>query len=156
MSSLRSLIRSGMTCAVAAALLGCLYPAAATAQIVRGQGEIPNGPGLSPSHVSVNAGLDDQGVAYGRMTWVGDASFGGPRQDPALFVGGAADPYIMEVTAIVFDGNTAYVEGRVVASPRGSANGISFTFAFTDNSGTGEPDEINGTPIDAGNITVDD
>ncbi len=57
---------------------------------------------------------------------------------------------------LIFDGNTAYVFGVVAHSVFPLDIGSPVLFAFTDNSGTGEPDEIDGTPIVAGNITVTD
>jgi hypothetical protein len=136
-----------------AALAFTLCPAAASAQSVQGQGEISNGPGISPSHISVNAGIDDSGCVYGKMTWIGDNTQT-PPYPPGT--GGPSDPFIMEVISIEFFGNSAYVEGVVVSSPGGKANGTGELFVFTDNSGTGEPDEINGEPIVAGNIKVND
>src|SRR5262249_13072649 len=114
---------------------------------VRGHGEVPE-PGLSPSQISVDAWLDDNGVAHGTMTWIGDVVPGHP--------GGPADPWLIDVQSIVFDGNTAYVYGVVAHSVFPLVIGTPVGVAFTDNSGTGEPDEINFTPIVAGNITVAD
>jgi hypothetical protein len=57
------------------------------------------------------------------------------------------------VRAWLDDGGTP----GVVSSPQGLANGDYFVFPFTDNSGTGLPDEMDGFPLDSGNITaVDD
>jgi hypothetical protein len=153
MSSLFSLIRNAIVCGAAAVLLLGLGPAVATAQSVRGHGEISNGPGLSPSQISVNAWIDANGVVQGHMTWVGDVA-NTPPYPPAQ--GGPAEPFIVQVTFIEFFGNTAFVGGVVVASPDGIGDGQFVEFSFTDNSGTGLPDEIDGTPIIAGNITVDD
>ena len=149
MKSLRSLTRFGMTCSIVTAALCNLGPAVAMADAVRGFGKVQLDPApLSISEISVDACLDDDGVAYGTIAWIGDSPFGIP--------GGPADPFIIDVQDIVFDGNTAYVTGVVVASPEGLFNGFVETLIFTDNSGTGEPDEIDDTPIVAGNITVDD
>ena len=150
MSSLRGLIRSGMACGVAAALLWGLCPAVATAQSVRGHGEVDNGPVLSSSQISVNAWLDANGVAHGTMVWVGAVV---PASLPKT---GPADPWFIDVTDIVFDGDTAYVSGIVAHSVFPEDIGTPVSFAFTDNSGTGQPDEIDGDPIVAGNITVED
>jgi hypothetical protein len=136
-----------------AALLFALSPAIAAAQSVRGHGEISNGPDFSPSQISVNAWLDAAGVAHGLITWEGDIF------DPApgnLGPGGPSDPFLIEVTGIVFDGDTAIVSGVVVSSPKGIGNGLFEEFSFTDNSAIGLPDEIDGQPILAGNITVED
>ena len=135
-----------------AALFCCvafLIPAVATAQSIRGHGEVPND-GESPSQISVNAWLDDDGVAHGAMIWVGAVVVGSnPKAGPA-------DPFLIEVLDIVFDGNTAYVFGVVVHSVFPFDIGTAIEFAFTDNSGTGEPDEIGGAPIVAGNFTIND
>ncbi len=147
MICLRDVIRHGFSCGIVATLV-CLSPALATAQSVRGFGEVPNG-GLSASEISVDAWLDDDGVAQGDITWIGDDFL-----LPGVF--SPAEPFIMEVTQIIFDGNTAYVSGIVIASPEGLFDGQAETFSFTDNSGTGEPDEIDGSPIVAGNIVVTD
>ena len=149
MSSLRGLIESRMACGAAAVLLFSLYPAAATAQSVRGHGEVNNGT-VSPSQVSVDAWLDATGVAHGTMVWVGDVALG------SLPKTGSADPWFIDVTDIVFDGDTAYVSGVVAHSVFPADVGSPVLFIFTDNSGTGAPDEINGEPIAAGNITVAD
>jgi len=150
MRSLRSLTRFGTTCGIVAAVLCSLGPAIATAGAVRGHGKVQLGPAsiYSPSEISVDAWLDDDGVAYGTIAWIGDSPFAIP--------GGPADPFIIDVQEIVFDGNTAYVTGVVVASAEGLFNGFLETLIFTDNSGTAEPDEIDGEPIVAGNITVTD
>jgi hypothetical protein len=105
-------------------------------------------------HVAVNAWLDENGVPHGTMTWEGDTDLvpdGGGRP---LYVGGLSDPFLMEVVDLWFDGDTAYVFAIVVHAPNDVDIGGSTYFAFTDNSGTDDPDEINFAPIDAGNITV--
>jgi hypothetical protein len=163
MSSLRGLTRSGMMCGIVAVLVWGLSPAIATAQTqVRGSGTniyAHGAPDLGNSfqHIAVNAWLDDQGVAHGMMTWEGDIgqSLPGGITGNGL-PGGPSQPFIIDVTDIFFVGNTAFVSGVVIASIKGQGNGSGAFFAFTDNSGTGEPDEIDGVPIDAGNITVDD
>jgi hypothetical protein len=154
MSSLRGLMRSGMACGVAAALLWALCPAAANAQSVRGQGELDNGPNLSPSHITVDAWLDASGGVHGKMTWIGDISNVPPYAD--LGPAGPADPWLIDVTDLVFDGDTAYVAGVVSHSVFPTDIGRTVIFTFTDNSDLGLPDEINGEPIVAGNFTVDD
>ncbi len=112
--------------------------------------------------VAVNAYVDNNGVPQGTIAWAGLV----PNELPHGNVGpgGPADPYILDVTGIVVDGTTAYVTGKVIASPAGTgnANGQSFTFGFMDNSGTGEPDELtvlgffDFSPIDSGNYFVSD
>jgi hypothetical protein len=139
-----------MTCGVVALVLWGLCPGVAAAQSVSGHGKLDNGPNLSPSQISVDAWLDADGVAHGSMVWVGDISPG------SLPMAGPADPWFIDVTDIVFDGNTAYVTGVVSHSVFPTDIGNVVSFAFTDNSGTGQPDEIDGQPIEAGNITVDD
>lgn len=148
MTCLRDLIRCGLACGIAVVVLCSLGPAVATAQSVRGFGEVPNGGGLSPSEISVDAWVDDNGVAQGTVTWVGDVFFDTPA--------GPADPWLIEVYDLVFFGNTAVVSGVVVHSVFPSDIGSGVQFFFTDNSGTGQPDEIDGSPIVAGNIVVTD
>jgi hypothetical protein len=87
------------------------------------------------------------------MNWIGDVQNNVP-YTPGT--GGPADPFIMDVYEIGFFGNSALVTGVVVSSPRGLSDGQVVQFLFTDNSGLGIPDEIDGQPILAGNITVDD
>jgi hypothetical protein len=142
-----------MLCGIMATLLFGLSPAVATAQSVRGHGKVSNGPGLSPSQISVDAWLDDDGVAHGKMAWTGDIPVG-PPYTPGT--GGPSEPFIIDVGEIFFYGNSAYVFGIVVASPQGAFNGEGVSFFFTDNSTIGEPDEIDGQAIEAGNITVND
>jgi hypothetical protein len=155
MCSLRSLTRSGMTCGIVAVLLCSLSPGLASAQSqVKGDGVnfflhgAPDGGNLF-QQISVNAWLDNKGVAHGKMTWEGDnfQPLPGGRINPS-------NPYIMDVLDLSFVGNTAVVFGVVTASPQSEVNGSVWWFTFTDNIGTGEPDEINGVPIDAGNIIV--
>lgn len=150
MMSLRSLTRFGMISGIVAAVICSLGPAVAMADAVRGHGKVQLGPAgiFSPSEISVDAWLDDDGVAHGMIAWIGDSPFAIP--------GGPADPFIIDVLDIVFDGNTAYVTGVVVASPEGIFNGFMESLIFTDNSGIAEPDEIDGEAIVAGNITVTD
>jgi hypothetical protein len=138
--------------AVAAALVFGICPAA-TAQSVRGHGELDNGPYLSPSQISVNASVDAAGIASGMMAWTGDINLG-PPYPPGQ--GGPAEPFIVLVTDVQFDGNSALVSGFVFASPQGAFDGTFVSFVFTDNSGTGLPDTIDGQAIEAGNITIKD
>jgi hypothetical protein len=112
--------------------------------------------------VAVNAYLDRNGVPQGTIAWEGfvDNELPGGNVGP----GGPADPYILAVTDILVDGNTAHVTGVVIASPAGTgnANGQVITFGFRDNSGTDEPDELGAVgffpffPIDSGNYIVSD
>src|SRR5206468_7983306 len=137
--------------AIAMMLLG-LGPAIATAQTsVQGHGEVPNDPPFSDTQMSVNAWLDTNSVAHGTVVWVGGTT---PRRP-----GGPADPWLIDVTQIIFDGNTAHVFGIVVHSVFPEEIGIVVPFDFRDNSGTGQPDEIGVFggdlfPIVAGNIIV--
>jgi hypothetical protein len=137
---------------IMAALLCSLSPALATAgDSVRGHGKVLlDPPPASPSEISVDAWLDDNGVAQGTVTWTGDVIPGSLPQT------GLADPFLIDVLSITVDGNTAYVFGVVAHSVFPEDIGSPFFLAFTDNSGTGAPDEINFTPIVAGNITVND
>jgi len=152
MICVRSLTKCALMCSIAAGVLFSFTPAV-TAQSVRGHGEISNGPGISPSQISVNAWIDATGVAHGMMAWIGDIP-NAPPYTPGT--GGPADPFIMDVFDIVFNGDSALVTGVVVASPGGMSDGLVVQFLFTDNSAIGLPDEIDGIPIIAGNITVDD
>ena len=129
-----------------------LSPAIATAQTsVQGHGRVPNDPPNADSQVSVNAWLDTNGVAHGTVVWVGGIT---PRVP-----GGPADPWLIDITEIIFDGNTAHVFGVVVHSVFPEEIGIGVPLDFKDNSGTGQPDEMGvfGSdlfPIVAGNIIV--
>jgi hypothetical protein len=143
-----------ITCGIFAVLLLGLSPAIATApqRSVQGQGEVLDHPegGFSPSHISVDAWLDSSGVAHGTVVWTGGI--------PAGFVP-PADPWLINVTNIIFNGNTAYVSGVIVHSVFPADIGTVVPFVFTDNRRTGQPDEIGpfGTgplPIVAGNIIV--
>jgi hypothetical protein len=114
---------------------------------VRGQGKVQFGgeDEFSVSHISVNAWLDGNGVAHGMLTWVGGVP---PETVPPAF------PWQMDVTSIVFSGNTATVCWVVVHSVVPGDIGVSDCFDFTDNRATGAPDEIDGVPLEAGNIIV--
>ncbi len=149
MSSLFRLVRNAIGFSVAAALLSSFFPAVASAQSVRGNGVNVDINGSMFQQISVNAYIDANGIVQGHMTWEGDNGLPGGRNNPS-------NPYIMDVEELIVDGNTAYVLGVVIASPMGEVNGQYFFFSFTDNSGTGLPDEIDGIPIDAGNFTVID
>jgi hypothetical protein len=140
-----------LTGSIVAALVLALGPGLALAGgSVHGHGKIVNGYDLSTSQYSIDAWLDDDGVAHGMMTFIGDITPG------SLPRGGPADPWHLEVTDLYFEGNTAYVTAVIVHSLYPSDIGVIINLAFTDNRGTGEPDEIGGIPIDAGNITVND
>lgn len=112
------------------------------------------------SHTAVNAWLDENGVAHGTVAWEGDTNripigrdVDGNGQE--LIVGGLAAPWFIAVTDIYFfDGNSAWVTGIVVSAPNPEEIGSDAVFFFTDNSGTGEPDQLNFNPIDAGNFTI--
>ena len=148
MNWLRNFVRSGMKYGFMALLLCGLSPAIASAQSVRGHGKVPEPDPISDSLISVDAWLDASGVAQGSMVWVGDVIPSTPA--------GPAVPWFIEVTDIVFDGNSATVTGVVVHSVFPSDIGTIVIHTFTDNSGTGMADEIDGVPIVAGNITVTD
>jgi hypothetical protein len=146
-----------ITCGIFAVLLLGLSSASATAQrSVRGQGEVQTfGGAFLLSHISVNAWLDPNGVAHGTVVWVGGVTFtpGNPQK------AGPAIPWLIDVTDVIFDGNIAHVLGVVVHSVFPGDIGIEVPFVFTDNGGTGQPDEIEvfgegSIPIVAGNIIV--
>ena len=148
MIRLRSLTRRAMFSGIVALLLCGLSPAVASAQSVRGHSKVDLGNGgLLPDLIAVDAWLDDNNGAHGMVIWGGDVPPGLPKTGPV-------DPWLIAVTDIIFDGNTAYVTGIVAHSVFPWEVGIETFFTFTDNSGTGEPDEIDGVPIVAGNITV--
>lgn len=156
MKNSRGLVKLGLSCAIVGALYCSLCPAIATAGTVRGHGKVLNGPGVSTSEISVDAWTDDLGVAQGTVVFTGGSQFSHP--------GGPTDPWLLEVTDIVFDGNTAYVVAVVVHSVFPPDIGTAVFAAFVDNSGYGVPDEISISvlpvldfiPIVAGNITVTD
>jgi len=110
MSSLCSVIRRAWTWGVAAVVLCGLCPAIASAQSVRGHGQVwlEGSHTLSVSEISVNAWLAAGGFAHRSMAWVGDVT----KQRP----GGPSDPWFIEVYAVYFYGNTAYVAGVVTHS----------------------------------------
>jgi hypothetical protein len=153
MFCLRSLTKSALVSGIALAVLCSLNASVATAQSVRGHGKIDNGPNISPSQISVDAWIDANGDVQGMMDWVGDIANNVP-YTPGT--GGPADPFHIEVTYLFFYGNSVYVFGIVVNSPQGASDGQGVSFTFTDNSDIGLPDEIDGQPILAGNITVND
>ncbi len=112
---------------------------------VRGQAKVQiGGDAVSVSHIEVNAWLDEDG-AHGTLDWIGGV---GPDTVPPAF------PWHMDVTSIDLSGNTAEVCWVVVHSVVPGDIGTEDCFAFTDNRATGAPDEINGEPIEAGNIVV--
>ena len=148
---MKTTLRTTSIAVIAMMLLG-LTPRIATAQTsVQGHGEVPNDPPFSNTQISVNAWLDTNGVAHGTVVWVGGTTHRRP--------GGPADPWLIDVTQVIFDGNTAHVIGVVVHSVFPEEIGIVVPFDFRDNSGTGDPDEIGVFggdlfPIVAGNIIV--
>ena len=138
---------------IAALLLGAA-PAFALAESVVGHGEVLNG-AVSPSQISVDAWRDDDGVAQGSVTFIGDVGLG------VLPEGGLADPWFLDVLDLEVVGNTAYVLAVVVHSLFPEDVGRQVNFMFIDNSATGTPDEIDtdvggGGEIVGGNIVVTD
>ncbi len=110
---------------------------------------------VSPSQISVDAWRDDDGVAQGSVTFIGDVALG------VFPEGGLADPWFLDVLDLEIVGNTAYVLAVVVHSLFPEDIGTEVNFTFIDNSATGAPDEIEtdiagGGEIVAGNITVTD
>jgi hypothetical protein len=156
MQRLRNSYRTWLLCGIATVVLAGLSPAPATAQSVKGVGVTVYEHGAVDGAnwfevVSVNAWLDRDGNAQGKLTWEGDnvQSLPGTTTNPS-------NPYIMDVLGLYVDGNTASVFAVVIASPQGEVNGSYWWFTFTDNSGTGQPDEVDNHPISAGHITVRD
>jgi hypothetical protein len=148
---MKTTLRITSITAIAVMLLG-LSLAIATAQTsVQGHGKVANEKPFSDAQISVNAWLDTNGIAHGRVVWVGGTT---PRRP-----GGPADPWLIDVTQIIFDGNTAHVFGVVVHSVFPEEIGIGVPLDFRDNSGTGQPDEMGVfggdlVPIIAGNFMV--
>jgi hypothetical protein len=140
-----------LTGGIVAALVLALVPSLALAgPSVHGHGKVAFDPApFSVGEISIDAWLDDDGVAHGMMEFTGDAL---PNTNQP---GGPSNPYYLEVTDLYIVGNTAYVSVVVVHALDGFIGGEG-VFTFTDNSGTGDPDEINGVEIEAGNITVND
>jgi hypothetical protein len=134
--------------AVLAVLLLGVSPALADGQSeVRGHAKVQLGDPsvVSVSEINVNVWVDKNGDAQGMLNWVGGV---GPEAVPPAL------PWHMQVTSIDFSGNTATVCWVVVHSVFPEEIGISDCFDFTDNGATGQPDEIVGVPIEAGNIIV--
>jgi hypothetical protein len=160
MIRVHGLVRGAVTAALAALLLGGAGAGIASAESVRGSGIVRYDHGAKDgenyfSTISVNAWLDEDGFAQGSVSWKGDWPQGLPGGS-GYIPGGPAVPYAYKVTDLYFDGNTVYVEAVVIAAPDKNAIGSYNVFTFTDNSGTDDPDEINGVPIDSGSIIVID
>jgi hypothetical protein len=141
-----------LTVGIVAGLVLALVPSLALAgSSVHGHGRVILGPGQDDCEISIDAWLDDDGVAHGMMEWTNG---GLPHTNQP---GGPANPFHLEVTDLYIVGNTAYVSAVVVHIANQTPNGQTINyFTFTDNSGTADPDEIDGIAIEAGNITVDD
>lgn len=105
-------------------------------------------------HIAIDAWLDEEGDAHGTMIWEGDIAKVPPASGPPEYTAGPSLPYILDVMDIVFDGNNTFVIGIVVNSPVHTDEGSVAAFSFTDRSGTGDRDLIDGEPTDAGNYTV--
>lgn len=158
---------TAILCAALAVLVGSLSPAPALAQSVKGTGVLRADHGAVDGTnlfvtVAVNAYIDGNGNPRGTVSYLGNVPNTLPHGN--VGPGGPADPYVLGVTDLIVEGNVAYVRGIVIASPAGTgnANGQEVDFVFTDNSGTGEPDELFVTgfsqafPLNAGNYTVRD
>jgi hypothetical protein len=113
---------------------------------VRGHGKVQIGDpaDVSVSQIVVDAWTDADGV-HGMLEWTGGV---GPDAVPP------AVPWHMDVTSIDVTGNTATVCWVVVHSVFPDDIGADGCFDFTDNRATGSPDEIDGEPIQAGNIVI--
>ena len=132
----------------ALALLVCgLSPA--TAQSVRGHLKTLLPGELSLNEVSIDAWIDDDGVPQGMMEWTGGVTLKG---HPA----GPTDPWHLDILDLEFDGNTVLVTAIVTHSVFPDEIGMIFPLLFTDNSGTGQPDEFGNLPALAGHVTVID
>jgi len=148
MKCMRGLTRVAVLFAFVTLVLATACSAGAPGASVRGHGKVLLDDGLSPGEISVDAWIDDEGVAHGTIAFIGDIAFQHP--------GGPADAWIIQVYEIDFFGNSAGMAGIIVHSVFPEDIGQVVPFLFTDNGGTGEPDEIYGVPIVAGNITVTD
>lgn len=146
-------------CLTLALLALGLCPAAASAQTeVRAETKRVYDHGAADGgnyfeYFSVRAWLDEQGVAHGAVTYVGDLLQQLPGGSTG-YHGGPADPWHIAVTGLTFVGNTAYVDGIVISSPNKSDVGNPVSLSFTDNSGTGDPDLAPCNPIDAGYVRI--
>jgi hypothetical protein len=99
--------RNWIACGIAVAILFGLSPAFAVAGgSVHGHGEVFYQEGVSPGQISIDAWLDETGVAHGMIEWEGGVLLHNG------FRGGPADPWHIDVLAISFDGNTAHVKLR--------------------------------------------
>lgn len=144
------------------AVFGGLAAENAAAQSVRGSGikrySHPTQTGqIYFSKVAVDAWLDGDGVARGTISWQGDF----PLNPAEAIPGGPSQPFLLDVTDLLVIGNMAWVEGVVISSVQGNANGQFYSFLFTDNSDIDARDEIAGPfggpgPIDSGSYTVID
>jgi hypothetical protein len=103
-------------------------------------------------HYAINAHLNADGSATGRMTWEGDGfqPLPGRPADPSTV---PTYPAAFEVTGLAFSGGAVTVTAVMVAGPPGIPIGSSWTVVFTDNDGAA-PDEIDGVPVHAGNFRV--
>lgn len=133
-----------------AALLLSVSPALAAPQSeIRGHGKAQlNSDLVSVSQVSINAWLDDDGQAHGMIHWVGAVPPG------VLPKTGQAAPWLIEVTGIIFNGNSARVCGVVVQSVFPADIGVEVCFNVTDNGATGARDRIDSVPLEAGNFII--
>lgn len=140
---------SAVVCGILSVLLFSLSSTIATADSsVRGHGTIQVD-GATAAQLSINAWVDADGAAHGAMVFTGGFPIG------SLPKTGPANPWLCQVTYIeFFDGNSAFVYGTVVFSVFPEDIGIEFGLIFTDNGGTGLPDEITFSPITNGNIVV--
>ena len=148
MNCTRGLMNLAVPFALVTLVVATACSAGAPGASVRGHGRVINGGNDSPSEISVDTWVDADGAAHGMIVWVGDVHTGHPA--------GPADPWIIDVEEISFFGNVAIVAGTVAHSVFPGDIGNAVVMSLMDNSGTGEPHEINGDPIVAGNITVTD
>ena len=154
MVRLQRVIASRVVWCLAVVVTSGVVPGVASAQSVRGfaQAAVDDYVFL-PITVSVNAWLDDDGVAHGQVSWFGDTYY-----VPGVghYPGGPANPWILQVTDIIFDGNSATVSGIAAPAAFPDAPGFTVWFEFTDNGPGGKYDEVDGNPLLAGNVTIDD
>jgi hypothetical protein len=142
------MFRIRAVCGVLALLVCGLSPA--TAQSVRGHLKtlVPAGE-VIVNEVSIDAWIDDDGEPQGMMEWTGGLAVKG---HPA----GPSDPWHLDILDLEFDGNAVLVTAIVTHSVFPDEIGTIVQVLFTDNSGTGEPDEFGSVPAIAGHVTVSD
>jgi hypothetical protein len=153
--------KNRITCTLLIVMVLGLMNSVASAQTeVFGTGVIRTAQGASDgmnlfTQVSVDAWIDEDGVAHGRIVYIGDWEQTLPAQGNTGHAGGPSNPWIGEVTAIYFAAdNTVEVDAELIHAPNMEDIGFLFSIVVTDNSGTDVPDLLNFAPIEVGNFTI--